>query len=333
MKKFVSVSLALVMGLLCLVSSPLPASAYEVQKPITSGRIQLDEKNSGKGVLIGTVEKNEYDMYLELQNRSSSDLLHDGYTEEEISIIRNISFEELLYERALLPEKQLEAMGYSPEQIKDLKNYDGSPIESNPELRGLFAEVDGKFYVSNYGTSEMGLRFDWSWSNTPVFKGTAISDIVTVAFSGTNQNNLPCVLTTSKNDCECFVYYYRVDDGSYVDDIEYKVDVVDIHQHVEIKFPMGIVTYPEGNCWAKGGHITVNVAEEAPANQLYSTTFSIGYGHTVIGLSVTGPSITLSLTGTITGGIGLVFGKSTEKMVYNQVVVKNDGTYHIYEGG
>lgn len=329
MKKVLSVILAIA----CCFSLATTAFASDLDEvePIASGTIAASDIGD-EGVEIGSFVANEYDMYLELQNTPSSVLLKSGYDYEDVEEIKSTSVEEILYQRGQMTESELRNMGYSQETIELLKAYDGSPIEDNPQLYGTFADLNGDLKVINYGTSKMAVKFNWSWSNSPLLSGTAITDVVTCGFAGTNNNNLPCTMTFDKDNSKCRINYYQGDYG-YFTYIGYKdkdISVKNAHQHVEVKFKMS-EPFSNGKKigWAQNGYMIIGIKEERTVNQLYSGTFAFGYGHTVVTIS---PSISVSVGSGFSGGVGLSFGTGTENMFYKTAVVNRYGKYDIFNG-
>lgn len=320
-KKLVSLFTASACAL-CFSNTALAAQST-INQPIISGIA------SEEGIVIGSFTQNEYDMYLALQNTPSTLLIENGYSEEEITTIQNTSVEELLYKQAQLSEEELHNLGYSDTDIKILKNYDGSPLVQNPQLRASFAELTGVVYLENYGTTKMAAKFAWSWNKSPLLAGVVITDIVTCGFAGTNEDNVASVMTFDSSNSSCVISYY---DGNlkHLEDKKRTISVKNVHQHVEVKFPMSdAVNNGAALGWAKNGYLKVGIKEEKTVNKLYSSTFAFGYGHTTISLD---PNISVSVGSGFSGGVGLSFNPHTENMFYKTIVLKKDGKYDIYNG-
>lgn len=326
MKKGISVVLAFVCCLLLIL--PTVAYAVDAEDPVTS-MLEENVDTMEDGISIGTFVTNEYDMYLEMQNTPTALLLENGYEIGEIEELKNTSVEEILYERGQMSEEELIAMGYFEGTIKLLKEYDGSPIEDNPQLYGIFADLSGDLSVKSYGKSKMAVRFTWEWSNAPLLSGTAITDVVSCGFAGTNNENVSCVMTFDKSNSECIVSYYEQgDDGlTYLGHKSPTISAKNVHNHVESRIRMS-EEFNSGRSigWAKKGYLTVAIKEENPIYQLYSGTFAFGYGHMVGAIT---PSISISFDSI---SIGLTFGTDTEEMFYKTITVDATGKFDIQDG-
>ena len=329
MKKGISVVLAFVCCLLLIL--PTAAYAVDAEEPIT---FMLEENvdTTEDGISIGTFVTNEYDMYLEMQNTPTALLLENGYEPEEITELKSTSVEEILYERGQMSEKALIGMGYSQETIKLLKEYDGSPIEDNPQLYALFADLTGTLNAVRYGTNKMAVQFDWEWSRSPMLAGTLITDIVSCGFAATNEDGVFCSVTYDRDTSKCRVYYY-VGDGdsaSLVNSKTIDISAKNIHQNVEAKIPMSQTFSDSAMGWAKSGYLTVGIKEEKTLNRLYSGTFAFGYGHKT---GTATPSISVSVgSGGISGGVGLSFGTGTANMFYKTMNLRATGRVDIFDG-
>ena len=326
MKK--AIAMLLVFASLMVLSAPAYATSAAHRE--TGDVYEAESMDISEWTLAGSFTKNEYDMYLETQNALAGKWKGTGYERKELSAIQSASIEWVIQQRAERPEKELQALGYSEEKISILKEYDGGPLAQNPQLRGVFADLTGRLYVRTAGSMTMSILFTWTWSNPPVLCGYAVTDIVTCAFSGTNNQNLPCNLVISEAGTSCTIIYYDWETGEFERTEHIEIGIINPKQHIEAKFAIGYEGKPyETTACAKSGNIIVAVKEDKCVNNLYSTTFSIGYGHTVFTVS---PSISLSVGTAIGGGVGLSFGLGTENMFYKHIRVLSDGSSQIYNG-
>ena len=325
-----AVATILTFALLLVVSVPAYAAPLEQEDPFLPTETGNEEWSEWK--LVGTFTENEFDMYLALQGMSEEQLAEAGYEESDILELKNTSIEELLYQRAQMPQSELQSLGYSAEQIPVLKEYDGGPIAQNSQLREASADLTGYLYVQSSGRTAMSVMFNWTWSSPPLFSGTGITDAVGCAFAGTNFQNLPCTLTADKTRIFGRIAYYRDIDGIEFDHYEsLDIQYPNINQFVKAEFRMGSSDLDTGDVlWAKSGSFTVTVREEVSLNNLYSAVFSLGYGHTIVEIT---PSISVSVgAGGISGGIGLSFGFGTTAMFYKHLRLQYDGTTEIFNG-
>ena len=320
--------LSIIMAIVCFMFLLLPGYAENQPGPIASGTI---EHADGNGIPVGSFVKSEYDMYMELQNAPVEALLDSGYSQNTINEIKSTSIEEALYERAQLPEDELRNMGYSQEKIKLLKEYDGSPLSENPQMREVFPNLTGSFYVAYSEKTFMEVSFMWYWDGKPFLSGSVFTDIVACGFAGTSDfNNLPCRVTLDTNNSFCLISYYS-DSGTFRGNVVGEISVQNPHQHIEVKFPMSKVFNKVDAGWAQKGTLRVRIKEENSVGKLYSCTFAFGCGHTGVGV-VVAPSISVSTGSGFNGGVGLSFGLNTKNMFYKTMVLRSNGTHEIFEG-
>lgn len=296
---------------------------------MNSRMIVYAEDYEEKEVPIATFTQSEYDMYMEFKQTPQSELITRGYSIDDIELITKFSIEETLLERAKMSEEKLYNMNYNAKQIAILKEYDGSPIEQNPQLKGVFADLTGTISKVGHSTYRMKTKFTWEWSNEPLFSGTAITDIVACGFTATNNNNMNSVVTTVPSGTTCSIEYYQ---GSKLIGVKsHPISYKDPHGNIEVKFKISDTGNNGQIGFGKKGTLTVDIQEEKIMNALYSTSFAFGYGHSTI--SPTSPSIGVSFSSTgASGGVSLSFAKGTENMFYKTLILKYNGDNTIYNG-
>ena len=102
-------------------------------------------------------ENNEYDTLITIkQNLRTKRTLEENL---------NSTIEGAILERSSLPKETLSKIGYTNSQIKILKEYDGSPIEDNPQLRSVAGSITSSFQLikrSSVQPSGIGLSFSGS---------------------------------------------------------------------------------------------------------------------------------------------------------------------------
>lgn len=167
----------------------------------------------------------------------------------------------------------------------------------------------------------------WNWDSKPFLSGSAFTDIVACGFAGTSDfNNLPCSKKFDAANSSCLISYYSDDMKKFIGNEKYTISVKNVHQHIEVTFPMSKAFNKVDAGWAQKGILKVRI----PVGNLYSCTFAFGYGHTGV---VIAPSISVSAGSGFNGGIGLSFGFNTENMFYKTMVLRSGGRYEIFEGG
>lgn len=278
-----------------------------------------------------TFSTNEYDIIQDLKMSTNSELSTIGYSSEEIAEIRDFSFENALVERGKLSDEELYILGYTPEQIELLRNYDGGPLENHPEMRRAYASLDGNIYTLTTSKYEIGAKYEWEWSNAPVLSGYIFDEMISCGYAGTNSQNLPCRVTFDKSKSSCTVKYYSGTSLSRTEKVP--IDIENIHRNVSVLYPIRDV--PSGTDaskapWAKKGVMNIYIHEEVQNNNMVSCTFGFVYAHSTI--SISGPSISVSADGpdisfTLSSGLDLmdasgVIIKSNGAMIPHDITVK-----------
>lgn len=266
MKKIVSLLVAFMM----LLTGTTYASAADIQD---------DEPKQ-----IGSYVMNEYDALVEAKKSITN------------STANSTSIEDLLLSRAQLSDEILKQMyDYTEEQIAILKSYDGSPIEENPQLKGLFADLEGTIFKVSSNDHGVTVRFSWSWTKPPLNWG---NDNVTCAWVGVNSNNGPHALRYDSSRSSCYIKYYDVLNDSYQYQTQETID--DTHPDSDVSVNFDLNNLNNQNIWAKAGNITVAINEPVATNDLQYSTVVFGYGHDVVTLSasfsVSKDSISISIT-------------------------------------
>ncbi|WP_297721181.1 hypothetical protein [Intestinimonas sp.] len=176
MKKFYA--LLLIMVFLCNIS-------------FCNAAIISDSDNSSYYAKV-----NEYDLLLNLSNRSRQQLFHEGYSTEEINDIYNlpISYKNYLEQYTDYPDYALKNMGYSQEQITLFRNFTGS----EEQLRSLAATlsfsvlIDYVTWSASQNRTNARVTFDFEWSGVPFIKTT---DIVALTWNDWTIMGKNCTVT------------------------------------------------------------------------------------------------------------------------------------------
>ena len=300
MKRFLSIISILCVCTLVFASTP-NASATDIQTTYQ------DEP-----ILIASTVVNEYDVLVESER--ASDVLCDAEN--------NSSIESLIVSRAQLSDDILsERYGYSDEQIQILKSYDGSPIEDNPQLRGVFGNVYGYIYRMSYDDHGVTVRFSWNWDNPPMLWG---NDTVTCAWVGVNSSNGPHALRFDSENSSFHVDYYDTDASGKEEfkyRLEYDIDDANVNSDVSADFKMGDDSDLE--IWAKKGYMDVTLEEPVPTNDLTYSTVAFGYGHQTLVFSA-------SLNADVDGiSISITPGTGTEKMFDGSISIWRNGYWEV----
>lgn len=267
---------------------------------------------------------NEYDVYIELKAAPEQDLSAQGFSLDEINSIKENSVENELYRRSLLSDADLAALKYTPEQIAILRNYDGSDLEDNPQMRAAAANFVG--IVSNAGanTSSITAQLKWTWSNAPAMMGPLVSESLGVTWDGTDANSNAMQLKMDQSASYNDVTYVptSASAGSPHTDNN-KFTVQNIHGFAQNVFKIHYQAYNQ-ECWAESGVARIKLVPEATGNSIYSASFVFGYAHMVTNAGV---SVGVGI-GPISAGISFPLG--SYKMFHQGVTINYLGYKDIY---
>ena len=98
---------------------------------ISATAIDNNENPPAEDIVLQTIEYTDYERINQLKSMTDMELFAVGLTESDIEEIRNFSYENALLERAAHSHDELIGMGYTEEEIRLLKEYDGSPSHTN----------------------------------------------------------------------------------------------------------------------------------------------------------------------------------------------------------
>lgn len=244
-----------------------------------------DEPELYKTIYSSTIS--EYDCYVNIREKSNEELEKLGFNMQFANDIKSNSVENELLKRSELSSKELKNnYGYSEEQINIIKNYNGEPIEKQPQLRGIFADMD--YSVRRYiisGTTKTVVGITWEWSNKPFLCGTAVKDIAALRWEGTNSMSQPINLGINTNKSYCHVSYYDLD-GSFFKTKKTKLYVKDAYEKVYSKIQMGI---NDRQSYAKKGMMKLYL-DVIGNGRIEETQFIFAYAHQTVAVNSIGVS-------------------------------------------
>ncbi len=164
-------------------------------------RVNLNEN-------LPTFSISEYEQIVHLQSQSNSELLMQGYSNDEIEEIREFSFEEAIMERASYSTEQLLALGYDYDEIEIIQNYDGSPLSADsPVILALSAVCEGYINFNSYNanTGEYVFYYQFEWDKAPFFRKT---DYYGVSWQAVDANGH--YIYAEPSQVVCLLQYYSL---------------------------------------------------------------------------------------------------------------------------
>lgn len=146
---------------------------------------------------------NEYELFKELSMKSKTELSAMGYNSSDTEKIKNFhqTYVEHLSKLKKLDDTTLSNVGYTSEQIKILRNFDGSEDQASLLAASLtiYSTTANFNYDGNYTRGR--LAYNWYWTGVPAFK---MQDAVAASW-----NHWVVESNTS------YVSYYNVNTGSF----------------------------------------------------------------------------------------------------------------------
>lgn len=267
--------------------------------------------------LVSSVTINEYDVYVSTRCASSSELLDSGVSPQQVDLIRSNAIENELLRLSELTVTELAALGYNTYQAEILQGYTGERIETNQNLRSVFATMTMNFYKLSANNTMLRIKAEWEWGSAPVLSGGAIHDMVAMRWQGTNSAGSPINLALDSAGSICSVKYYTLD-GVYKRSAGVSVICNSPYDHAYAEIPMHLDD--NSSNYAKEGYLVTRV-ERTGSDVINEAAFVFAYGHTVIGIT---PSLALPPS------FGIGFSVGTETMVEEAIRVDSRGNITRY---
>lgn len=114
--------------------------------------------NSGESI-------SEYDVYVDIKTSPKARSMN---TKEKVDFVLEGGVEKELQERGKLSTAELESMGYNAEDIKVLREYDGTPIEKDVALRSTMARMTTNFNQLKSTDDVQSVKLYWQWNKVPI---------------------------------------------------------------------------------------------------------------------------------------------------------------------
>ena len=146
-KKQLKKIFCMILSIAMIVGSSIPALAAEPDVPAYSVTIS------------------EYDVYVSTRTATKEQLARSNVNSQTVAVIKSDAIENELMRLSKLSTEELSQLGYNAGQITLLHNYSGERIETNPSLRGIFADMTCDFYKSSASTSSLAVKVVWEWTN------------------------------------------------------------------------------------------------------------------------------------------------------------------------
>lgn len=286
-KKLTALFLAVVM---CMTISVPAFSVDSVEKLISNVPILEAE----------SVCTNEYDYIVTVRRafKSESNLLN--ISNEEFSYINSGAIEAELLHRASLPDDILSNhYCYTAKDIEILREYDGSPLEENPQMRSVTATLTATLTPLVKTTTRIGLLYSWRWDVQPLNR---YSDIVAMVWEGTYEDGRNNNMRLDMDNSFANIQYFATSEDQQ--GITLDVETNSQYHGGFVEFPMGRYFGPYH--WAKSGglYLYADLVNTTSGPELYELSAHGEYGHYMtdigIGVDLSAGSLAISFDGTLT---------------------------------
>lgn len=249
--------------------------------------------------LQSNMESNEYEIYENYQDYSVDELVDLGLTRSDAIKIKNTSFEDIVMERASLPESTLRNMGYSAGDIEVLKSYNGEKLTADSEVvKRASATCTGsirKVQSTGTGTNQkIKFRYSWVWSKSPLV--TSADSAAVTWFAYDEYGNLKKSTVASKTGSITYVDYASGAETERSISTYTKVADEAAKVLVGMDYPVRIDHNSTGGKWAKRGEIEVQVSTGGRIYVLDSIDAGGKVGHATLSMSSITATITLAST-------------------------------------
>lgn len=153
---------------------------------VTPLSVFASENNSDEQIFI----IREDEIIENLQKMSDEELLELGYSDEQITELRNFDYFDALAERAALDDETLLLYRYTPEEIEELREYVASGRKARKTISSNTLTISLSFKNKTTGKQADGV-ISWTWKRAALVK---YIDCVAVAWkttSGATINYIP----------------------------------------------------------------------------------------------------------------------------------------------
>lgn len=249
-------------------------------------------------VMVETTVYSEFELYQRVISHSDEELMGLGYSQSEIDEVRNFSFEEAFLERAKLDYDQLQGLGYTDEQIRILKAYNGEPITPTSEILRAAAQCTGKMTGISASTTIIYYGYSWEWSTMPLHD---LGDVAALAWIAVDtQGHFVSVSPIARSG---YLNYYSTATNKLHTQTPLTVTLNSDYNGVSANIALKKIIPEEADgtmvIWAKQGVVNVKLQLDAAsgANSLYMIKSYGAVGHKVLSCDV-GFSVSAGVTGT-----------------------------------
>jgi hypothetical protein len=215
----------------------------------------------------------EYDYYVSIRKMkcSKAESIY-GMCISDYERICNI--EQEIKKLSELNDDELQSRGLSDNQILILREYDGSRLENNPQLRTVLATLSVTLSVVSSSSTAASVKANWSWNSKPLMISIDYYETVAFRWKAYNSSGAQVAAYYNSSNSYCYVTYYE---GSNVQTTQLEsINVGNTGSYVFTQYTSGAI-YGGNSCWAKKGYMVIRVT----GSSFSRVDFGFGYNHGV----------------------------------------------------
>ena len=259
-------TIALLILVLIVASGHVRVSADQIDSRDESYNTQLSEYDYYVSVRAMTLD--EAERVLKIDSK-------DFYE------IKNI--EKKIVELSQMTDVDLYNRGMDIDRIAVLREYDGSRIEDNPQLKTVLATLSVTLSKVSSSSTAVKAKANWSWNSKPIVTSIDFYETAAFRWKAYNSSNAQITATYTGSGSYCNVTYYN---GNNAQTTQQKyINVGNYNSYVYSQFYSEVV-YGGSQCWGKTGEMVVKIT----GSNISKVNFGFGYNH---GVSSTAPTVSL----------------------------------------
>lgn len=199
-----------------------------------------------------TYQISEYDEIIKYRNSSSSEIECYQLSNDEYDMYTSNYIENKLMELKNKSDSELYDYGYTDDQISILRNYNGDRLENSPQMRSVMSTLTISFSGIYHYTYLYKVKANWYWSTMPLSFTTTNSGTAVFGWLAAGPGGSQIYSKYNISSSYCTVWYYS--NGNIVKTYNSPMNVINqfacVSSTHETKLTVG---------WAKSGEMVLQV--------------------------------------------------------------------------
>lgn len=250
---------------LIIILAIVPITTYAVE----GGDEYYQGKSAGE---YNSVTISERDMIHDLQQLSDEELKKLGYTDNEISELRQVNDEYVVKVMRAKTDEELLSMGLTPRQIDIIRNSGNITLAASESFGKVTYTIQKISYTYKSSNTKLQLRATWQWSSSPVF-------VMTDTFACTTSDS-----KFTKESASCVANYRLSKGGTILKRTNPSVKTKSSGRGTYVEIPMAYL-HSDGIRKMKAFDGILNVTFKATGEKISSVGASSKYIHSKVGVT------------------------------------------------